>query len=107
MNARADTIAAVASAPGVGGIGAIRISGPGAPGIARALLGRTPRARHAHYIAFRDAAGEGIDRGLLLWFRAPRSYTGEHVLELHAHGSPVVLRLLLARVIELGAQFEI
>lgn len=104
MNARADTIAAVASAPGVGGIGAIRISGPGAPGIARALLGRTPRARHAHYIAFRDAAGEGIDRGLLLWFRAPRSYTGEHVLELHAHGSPVVLRLLLARVIELGAR---
>lgn len=104
MNTRADTIAAVATAPGAGGVGVLRISGPAAAAIAHALLGRTPRARHAHHAAFRDAAGEAIDRGLLLWFPAPRSYTGEDVLELQAHGSPMVLRLLLARAIELGAR---
>lgn len=99
-----DTIAAVASAPGIGGVGVLRVSGPLAPVIAQTLLGRAPRARHAHYAAFRAAAGELIDRGLLLSFPAPRSYTGEDVLELQTHGSPVVLRLLLARVIELGAR---
>ena len=104
MNAHADTIAAVATAPGAGGVGVLRISGPAAAAIAHALLGRAPRARHAHYAAFRDAAGEAIDRGLLLWFPAPHSYTGEDVLELQAHGSPMVLRLLLARTIELGAR---
>lgn len=104
MNARTDTIAAVASAPGVGGIGAIRVSGPASATIAFALLGRAPRERHAHYAVYRDAHEAAIDRGLLLWFRAPRSFTGEDVLELHAHGSPVVLRLLLARVLELGAR---
>jgi len=104
MNARAGTIAAIATAPGAGGIGAIRVSGPDAERIARTLLGRAPRERHAHLAVFRDANGAPIDRGLLLYFRAPRSYTGEDVLELHAHGSPVVLRLLLARVLELGAR---
>lgn len=104
MNAHADTIAAVATAPGAGGVGVLRISGPAAAAIAHVLLGHEPRARHAHYAAFRDAAGQAIDRGLLLWFPAPRSYTGEDVLELQAHGSPVVLRLLLARTIELGAR---
>ncbi len=99
-----DTIAAVASASGIGGVGVLRISGPLAPVIAQTLLGREPRERHAHYAAFRDADGALIDRGLLLAFRAPRSYTGEHVLELQTHGSPVVLRLLLGRVIELGAR---
>jgi len=104
MNARADTIAAVASAPGAGGVGVLRISGPLAGSIAHDLLGRAPRARHAHYAAFRDRDGTVVDRGLLLWFPAPHSYTGEDVLELQAHGSPVVLRLLLARMIELGAR---
>lgn len=104
MNAHADTIAAVATAPGAGGVGVLRISGPAAAVIAQVLLGQPPRARHAHYAAFRDAAGEPIDRGLLLWFPAPNSYTGEDVLELQAHGSPMVLRLLLARTIELGAR---
>lgn len=99
-----DTIAAVASASGIGGVGVLRLSGPLAPAIARTLLGREPRERYAHYAAFRDADGGLIDRGLLLAFRAPRSYTGEDVLELQTHGSPVVLRLLLARVIELGAR---
>jgi len=104
MNMRADTIAAVASAPGAGGVGVLRVSGPLAATIARTLLGRAARARHAHYAAFRSGDGDVIDRGLLLWFPAPRSYTGEDVLELQAHGSPVVLRLLLARVVELGAR---
>ncbi|WP_291183119.1 tRNA uridine-5-carboxymethylaminomethyl(34) synthesis GTPase MnmE [Dokdonella sp.] len=99
-----ETIAAVASAPGVGGVGVLRVSGPLAPTIARTLLGREPRPRHAHYAAFRDVAGDPIDRGLLLFFPTPRSYTGEDVLELHTHGSPVVLRLLLARTLELGAR---
>ena len=104
MSSAGDTIAAVASAPGAGGVGVLRVSGPKVPSMAHALLGRAPQPRHAHYAAFRDAAGAVIDRGLLLWFPAPRSFTGEDVLELHAHGSPVLLRLLLARVVELGAR---
>lgn len=104
MKPHADTIAAVASAPGVGGVGVLRVSGPLAPTLARDLLGREPEPRHAHYAAFRDADGEILDRGLLLYFPSPRSYTGEDVLELHTHGSPVVLRLLLACIVELGAR---
>lgn len=100
----ADTIAAVATAPGRGGVGIVRLSGPQVPDIARRLLGRLPEPRHAGFHRFRDAAGEVIDEGLALYFPAPRSFTGEHVLELHAHGGPVVLDLLLARVLELGAR---
>jgi tRNA modification GTPase len=73
MNMRADTIAAVASAPGAGGVGVLRVSGPLAATIAHTLLGRGPRARHAHYAAFRSGTGDVLDRGLLLWFPAPRS----------------------------------
>ncbi len=72
--------------------------------IAHALLGRTPTPRHAHFAAFRDARGQLIDRGLLLYFPAPASYTGEHVLELQSHGSSVLLDALLRRVCELGAR---
>ena len=104
MHGATDTIAAVASAPGAAGVGVLRVSGAHAGAIARTLLGRAPRPRHAHYAAFRDRDGAVIDRGLLLWFPAPRSYTGEDVLELQGHGSRVVLRLLLARVLELGAR---
>ncbi len=99
-----DTIAAIASAPGAAGVGVVRVSGPAAPAIAQAMLGRMPQPRHAHFAAFRDAAGELIDRGLLLHFPAPASYTGEHVLELQGHGSAVLLDHLLRRVCELGAR---
>jgi tRNA modification GTPase len=103
MTAR-DTIAAVATPPGAGGVGVIRVSGASSAAIARQLLRRDPEPRHAYYCAFADASGAPIDRGLLLYFKAPHSYTGEDVLELQTHGSPVVLRLLVARLIELGAR---
>lgn len=99
-----DTIAAIASAPGAAGVGMVRVSGPRVPDIAQALLGKTPSPRHAHFAAFRDAAGALIDRGLLLYFPAPASYTGEHVLELQGHGSTVLLDALLRRTCELGAR---
>ena len=99
-----DTIAAIASAPGAAGIGVVRVSGPQVPAIAQALLSRTPRPRHAHLATFHAADGALIDRGLLLHFPAPHSYTGEHVLELQGHGSAVLLDLLLRRVCALGAR---
>ncbi|HUH56852.1 MAG TPA: tRNA uridine-5-carboxymethylaminomethyl(34) synthesis GTPase MnmE, partial [Rhodanobacter sp.] len=99
-----DTIAAIASAPGAAGVGVLRVSGAAVPAIAKALLGRAPQPRHAHFAAFRGRSGELIDRGLLLHFPAPASYTGEHVLELQGHGSAVLLDLLLRRVCELGAR---
>ena len=99
-----DTIAAIASAPGAAGVGIVRVSGPRVIAIAHALLGRAPTPRHAHFAAFRDASGQLIDRGLLLHFPAPASYTGEHVLELQGHGSSVLLDTLLRRVCELGAR---
>ena len=99
-----DTIAAVASAPGMAGVGVVRVSGPAVPAIAATLLGRAPTSRHAHFAAFRNGNGELIDRGLLLHFPAPASYTGEHVLELQGHGSAVLLDLLLRRCCELGAR---
>jgi tRNA modification GTPase len=99
-----DTIAAIASAAGAAGVGVVRVSGPAAPVIAATLLGRAPTPRYAHFAAFRDGDGELIDRGLLLHFPAPASYTGEHVLELQGHGSAVLLDLLLRRCCELGAR---
>ena len=99
-----DTIAAIASAPGAGGVGIVRISGAHAPSIAQTLLGHSPSPRHAHFAAFRNAGGELIDRGLLIYFPAPASYTGEHVLELQGHGSSVLLDALLRRACELGAR---
>ena len=100
-----DTIVAPATAPGRGGIGVVRLSGPGVPVIAAALLGgRLPEPRRATLATFRDGAGEAIDSGLALYFPAPHSYTGEAVLELHGHGGPAVLASLVARAIELGAR---
>lgn len=100
----ADTIAAIATPPGSGSVGIVRLSGPAAPAIAGALLGRPPRPRHAHFCRFLDADGQAIDHGLLIHFPAPHSFTGEHVVELQAHGSPVALRRLLARMVEFGAR---
>ncbi|MGD8615368.1 MAG: tRNA uridine-5-carboxymethylaminomethyl(34) synthesis GTPase MnmE [Gammaproteobacteria bacterium] len=99
-----DTIAALATPPGRGGIGVIRISGPEVPGIARQLLGALPVPRLAGLHRFRTLGGEIIDTGLALYFDAPHSFTGEHVLELQAHGGRVVLDRLLARVLALGAR---
>jgi len=99
-----DTIAAIASAPGAAGVGVLRVSGPAVPGIAAELFGRDPEPRRAHFTAFRERDGELIDRGLLLYFPAPASYTGEHVLELQGHGSPVLLDALLLRVCAMGAR---
>jgi len=100
------TIAAVATPAGRGGLGVIRISGPDAHAISQRLCGRQqPWApRNAHFSPFLDADGNTIDEGVVLYFNAPRSYTGEDVVELQAHGSPVLLNVLLQRIIVLGAR---
>ncbi len=100
----AETIAAIATPPGRGGVGIVRVSGRGAAGIAAAVLGAVPPPRHAYHGPFRDAAGEAIDEGIALYFKGPGSFTGEDVLELQGHGGPVVMDLLLQRVMELGAR---
>jgi tRNA modification GTPase len=102
--ANAPTIAAIATAPGKGGVGVIRVSGAGVEALARALIGKLPVERTAMLATFRDSQGRSIDQGLALFFKGPRSFTGEDVLELHAHGGQAVLRLLLARCLELGAR---
>jgi tRNA modification GTPase len=99
-----DTIVAVATPPGRGGIGIVRVSGPKVPELAPMILGKLPLPRQAIWARFRDGRGEPIDEGLALLFPAPHSYTGEHVLELQGHGGPLVIEALLARVVELGAR---
>lgn len=99
-----DTIAAVATAPGRGGIGVVRLSGLDLLALAETLSNKRPEARRASLASFKDAAGETIDQGILLYFPAPHSFTGEDVLELQGHGGPIVLQLLLARCLELGAR---
>jgi tRNA modification GTPase len=102
-----DPIAAIATAPGRGAVGIVRVSGRQLAGLVQALCGRTLRPREATYLPFRDAAGQAIDQGLALYFPGPHSYTGEDVLELQAHGGPVVLQLLLARCLEAGAAADL
>ncbi len=104
MTPAPDTIAAIATPAGRGGIGVIRVSGAAVPAIITGLFARVLPPRVATATTFRGARGEALDQGLALHFPAPRSYTGEHVLELHGHGGPAVLRLLLARCLELGAR---
>jgi len=99
-----DTIAAIATPSGRGGIGVVRVSGARVVGIATELLGDLPAPRKAALRVFRDAAGEMLDGGLALYFPGPASFTGEDVLELHGHGGPVVMDMLLARVVALGAR---
>ena len=100
----ADTIAAIATGAGRAGIGIVRVSGPDAPAVARAVTGRALAPREATYGPFLDADGEPLDVGVALLFEAPRSFTGEHVLELQGHGGPVVLDAVLRRTLELGAR---
>lgn len=99
------TIAAIATAPGRGGVGVVRLSGKNLLPLAQALSGgKTPQARKALYTDFVDEAGQILDNGLLLYFAAPASFTGEDVIELQGHGGPVVLNMLLQRCIRLGAR---
>lgn len=102
--ARPDTIAAIATPPGRGGIGVVRVSGAGLAGLAKALTGHLPRPRRAVLRNFREADGGVIDTGILLYFKGPRSFTGEDMLELQGHGGPVVMEALLERVCALGAR---
>jgi len=99
-----DTIAAIATAPGSGGIGIVRVSGPACLQLARSIIGEMPIPRHAYYRPFSSADGSLIDRGIAIYYAAPHSYTGEDVLELQAHGGPALMQLLLQRCLELGAR---
>jgi tRNA modification GTPase len=98
-----EPIVAVATAPGRGAVGIVRVSGRGVGGLIRALCGRELKAREATYLPFRDADGSAIDHGLAIHFPAPHSFTGEDVLELQAHGGPVVLQLLIQRCLQAAA----
>ena len=99
-----ETIVAIASAPGRGAVGVIRVSGPRVPEIAAAVIGSLPAPRQARLASFLDARGNALDEGLALYFPAPASYTGEPVLELQGHGGTLVLDLLLQRLLELGCR---
>jgi tRNA modification GTPase len=99
-----DTIVAIASAPGRGAVGVIRVSGPQVPQIAPAILGALPAPRLARFSSFLDAQGESMDAGLALYFPAPASYTGEHVLEIQGHGGALIVDMVLQRLLELGCR---
>jgi len=99
-----DTICAIATPPGTGGVGVIRISGPLSIPIAERILDRSPQPRTAHFSHFRDDQGRSIDTGIALLFKAPASFTGEDVLELQGHGGPQILQMLMSRVMALGAR---
>lgn len=104
MTEHADTIVAAATPPGTGGIGIVRISGPMAADIAGQMVGELPEPRTAGHRTFQDAAGNAIDSGLVLYFPAPASFTGEHVVELHGHGGPVVVSLVVDAAVACGAR---
>ena len=102
-----DPIVAIATAPGRGAVGIVRVSGRDIGGFVEALLSQALKPRHASYLPFTDSQGQAIDHGLAIWFPAPHSYTGEDVLEFQAHGGPVVLQLLLARCLEVARQGDL
>jgi tRNA modification GTPase len=105
MNYDSSPIAAIATAPGRGGIGVVRISGKNITPVMQALCGSTQlQPRYATYLPFRNANGSAIDQGIAIYFKAPHSYTGEDVLELQGHGGPVVMQMLLARCLEAGKE---
>lgn len=99
-----DTIAAIATAPGRGGIGVVRISGPDLSAYLTGLTGKSLQPRYASYVHFLDGDGQTLDDGIALYFPAPYSFTGEHVLELQGHGGPQILQLVLERCLQLGAR---
>jgi tRNA modification GTPase len=99
-----DTICAIATPPGVGGLGIVRLSGPGVRGIAEKMFGELPGPRYASLADFPDESGEVIDSGIVLFFPAPHSFTGEDVLELQGHGGPYVLQRVMDRLMQLGAR---
>ena len=104
MTPPVDTIAAIATPPGRGGIGIVRVSGPAVPALIAGIVGHALQPRHATLAAFRGDAGEPLDQGVAIVYPAPHSYTGELVLELQGHGGPAVQRLILARCLALGAR---
>ncbi len=99
MDISNDTIAAIATPPGNGGVGIIRISGDKVPDIAEQLLNQMPTPRHAHFTSFKDQNGEVLDQGILIYFPSPHSFTGEHILELQVHGGAVLMDMLLRRLL--------
>jgi len=103
-NSNQETIAAIATAPGRGGVGIVRISGPKSADIAKIILGKIPPIRKAEYGPFNDENKNAIDTGIAIYFQKPNSFTGEDILELQAHGGPVVLDMILKRVLNLGAR---
>src|SRR5437588_11353656 len=96
---RTDTIVAAATPPGRGGVGIVRVSGPKVPEVAAVMLGELPKARRATLARFLDAQQEPIDAGLALFFPAPHSYTGDHLLEVHGPRRPVVMDSLIIRAV--------
>lgn len=113
MNLDSSPIAAIATAPGRGGVGIVRISGKDLTLLIEALFGKPEQSgirlqpRHAHFLPFRDSHGNTIDKGVVLYFKAPQSYTGEDVLELQGHGGPIVLQMLLERCLEAGRAIDL
>ena len=104
MADQGETISAIATPPGIGGIGIVRISGPDSLSIAKRITGITPEPRHAVYCTFMDTDNQVIDRGIMLYFKGPESYTGEDIVEFQGHGGPMVLNLLLGQTLEHGAR---
>ena len=105
MTDKTDTIAAIATPPGQGGVGIVKLSGPDSGRIITAICGNRPAHRQCRHTAFYDERGRILDRGLALFFRGPDSHTGEDIAELHGHGGPVVMNLLLQRVLSLGVRY--
>ena len=99
-----DTIVAVATAPGAGGIGIVRLSGPAAAHVGSAITGTRLSPRHAHYCSFHNSQQQILDSGIALFFPGPNSFTGEDIIELQAHGGPIILDLLLRECLRLGAR---
>ena len=107
MLPKSDNIAAIATAPGRGGIGVVRVSGQNISSIAAGIIGQLPQPRKASYASFLSDSSEVIDQGIVLYFPGPHSYTGEDVLELQGHGGPAILQLVLQRCLQLGARLAL